>query len=105
MEVLLGAGHGVAVDWWAFGVLLYEMVAGIPPFTDAGGDDMRTFENILRGRLAFDGHGAAPFSADARFWSERAQMASCISSTSGAMSAPPPPTVNCAAPSSANKGA
>ena len=31
-EVLLATGHGVAVDWWSFGTLTYEMLAGCPPF-------------------------------------------------------------------------
>lgn len=30
----LAAGHGKAVDWWTLGILLYEMNAGIDPFTD-----------------------------------------------------------------------
>ena len=25
-------GYNKAVDWWSFGVLLYEMAAGFPPF-------------------------------------------------------------------------
>jgi len=32
--MLLHKGHGKAVDWWTFGVLLYEMIAGIDPFAD-----------------------------------------------------------------------
>ena len=31
-EIILLMGYNSSVDWWAFGVLLYEMVAGHPPF-------------------------------------------------------------------------
>eukprot|EP01125_Pyxidicula_operculata_P022368 TRINITY_DN90_c4_g1_i1.p1 TRINITY_DN90_c4_g1~~TRINITY_DN90_c4_g1_i1.p1 ORF type:complete len:407 (+),score=63.57 TRINITY_DN90_c4_g1_i1:238-1458(+) len=33
-EVILGQGHGKAVDWWSLGILIFEMLAGYPPFTD-----------------------------------------------------------------------
>ena len=31
-EVLNKTGHGKPVDWWCLGVLIYEMMAGSPPF-------------------------------------------------------------------------
>ena len=31
-EMLLGTGHDYTLDWWALGILLYELIVGIPPF-------------------------------------------------------------------------
>ena len=31
-EMLAGSGHDHTVDWWCLGILVYEMVVGIPPF-------------------------------------------------------------------------
>lgn len=31
-EMLKRSGHGKSVDWYLLGVLLYEMVVGIPPY-------------------------------------------------------------------------
>ena len=53
-------GHGMAVDWWAFGVFLYEMMAGFPPFYDE--DVTNTYKKILSGRFGFPAH----FSVNAR---------------------------------------
>ena len=43
--------YGHAVDWWAFGVLLYEMLSGQPPFEADHEDDL--FEAILHDEVLF----------------------------------------------------
>ncbi|KAB5521706.1 hypothetical protein DKX38_026025 [Salix brachista] len=43
-ELLSGKGHGNGVDWWAFGVLIYELLYGTTPFK--GGSKESTLRNI-----------------------------------------------------------
>ena len=54
-EVLLGRGYGAAVDWWALGVLVYEIVVGRNPFVDpfADGGEGATLRNVLHAPLSF----------------------------------------------------
>ncbi|XP_023262334.1 protein kinase C epsilon type [Seriola lalandi dorsalis] len=44
-EILQELEYGASVDWWALGVLMYEMMAGQPPFEADNEDDL--FESIL----------------------------------------------------------
>jgi novel protein kinase C epsilon type len=45
-EILQELEYGASVDWWALGVLMYEMMVGQPPFEADNEDDL--FESILR---------------------------------------------------------
>eukprot|EP00644_Phytophthora_capsici_P010163 jgi/Phyca11/571282/estExt2_Genewise1.C_PHYCAscaffold_410232 len=47
-ELVLNKGHGKAVDHWALGCLLYELIAGRTPFQH--NDQNKIFEKILQGR-------------------------------------------------------
>ena len=33
-EVIRSQGYTKAIDWWGLGVLIYEMLVGLPPFVD-----------------------------------------------------------------------
>ncbi len=53
-ELVLARGHTKAVDYWAYGILLYEMEAGYSPFSDPQGmDQVVICKNIVNGRLVF----------------------------------------------------
>merc|ERR1712130_493294 len=55
-EVIMGTGHGFGFDWWCVGILIYELLAGWPPFMDNGGEVMRAYENIVQFNLRWPAH-------------------------------------------------
>ena len=50
-EVFSENMYSGAVDWWSFGILIYEMLYGISPFHGKNGDDIK--HNIITGKLNF----------------------------------------------------
>ncbi|KAK2066634.1 hypothetical protein P8C59_000433 [Phyllachora maydis] len=57
-ELLLGNGYNKTVDWWTLGVLLYEMLTGLPPFYDETVNEM--YRKILSEPLHFPSHDVVP---------------------------------------------
>jgi len=43
--------YNKSVDWWSFGILIYEMLAGHTPFYDS--NTLKTYEKILNAPLKF----------------------------------------------------
>lgn len=50
-EIVTGEGHNKAADWWSFGILIYEMLCGIPPFYNENLE--RMYELIKMAELRF----------------------------------------------------
>ncbi|CAA6664819.1 unnamed protein product [Spirodela intermedia] len=48
-EILLGTGHGASADWWSVGVILFELIVGIPPFNAE--HPQIIFDNILNRKI------------------------------------------------------
>lgn len=46
-EIIMSTGHNIGVDWWALGVLLFEMLAGYPPFYDS--NPYEIYKKIVNG--------------------------------------------------------
>mmetsp|Transcript_59595 Transcript_59595/g.94063 ORF Transcript_59595/g.94063 Transcript_59595/m.94063 type:complete len:176 (+) Transcript_59595:196-723(+) len=58
-EILIGSGHGRAVDWWALGLLIFELKTSTTPFRSESVSNV--YSNVMRGieRATFpaNGHG------------------------------------------------
>ncbi|XP_065069436.1 cAMP-dependent protein kinase catalytic subunit alpha isoform X1 [Rhopilema esculentum] len=53
-EIILSKGYNKAVDWWALGVLIYEMAAGYPPFF--ADQPIQIYEKIVSGKMRCPSH-------------------------------------------------
>ena len=59
-ELFRQSGHGKGVDWWALGVLVYEMVVGAPPFYSPDGDGAEQMQRTLKAKYSFPSGLSAP---------------------------------------------
>ncbi|KAM1807156.1 hypothetical protein ACFX11_030208 [Malus domestica] len=50
-EIIKGDGHGNAVDWWTYGIFLFELLYGKTPFKGSGNED--TLSNVVSKSLKF----------------------------------------------------
>jgi len=53
-EIIQSKAYGKPVDWWSLGVLIYEMLAGYPPFYDE--EPFKLYEKILVGKVKYPTH-------------------------------------------------
>lgn len=52
-EVVQSKGYNKSVDWYALGVLIFEMLAGYPPFFTEDSNPMRLYEKIIAGKIRY----------------------------------------------------
>jgi len=45
-EILNEKGHSFPVDWWALGILTYEMIVGFPPFYTGNNNNQKMYQLI-----------------------------------------------------------
>lgn len=50
-EVILGRGHNRPADWWSLGILIYEMMSGLPPFYSTNMTTM--YKRIIRDKVSW----------------------------------------------------
>ncbi|CAA0828451.1 Protein kinase superfamily protein [Striga hermonthica] len=60
-EIIKGEGHGSSVDWWTFGIFLYELLHGKTPFK--GNGNRETLFNVVGQPLKFSEGPTISFAA------------------------------------------
>ncbi|URE48311.1 protein kinase G11A-like [Musa troglodytarum] len=60
-EIIKGEGHGSAVDWWTFGIFMYELLFGKTPFKGSG--NRATLFNVVGQPLRFPESPVVSFTA------------------------------------------
>lgn len=53
-EIIQSRGYNKAVDYWAYGILIYEMLAGHPPFFSD--NPIEVYQKILDGKIRWPKH-------------------------------------------------
>jgi serine/threonine protein kinase len=53
-EILNRTGHGFGVDWWALGMVLYEMLVGMPPWYSRDREEL--FTRVRTAEIEFPSH-------------------------------------------------
>ena len=53
-EIIMGQGHNKGADWWSYGIVVYELLTGYPPFYDKTPADI--YRRIVIGKYEFPSH-------------------------------------------------
>ncbi|XP_058983853.1 cAMP-dependent protein kinase catalytic subunit 2-like isoform X1 [Musca domestica] len=59
-EIIQSKPYGTSVDWWSYGILLYELVAGNSPFSPHNKDVMMMYTKICDGEYKMPTFFSAP---------------------------------------------
>ncbi|GLT63843.1 hypothetical protein SLA2020_363760 [Shorea laevis] len=60
-EIIQAGGHGNAVDWWTFGIFLFELLYGKTPFKGSANDE--TLANVVSHNVGFPSSPIVSFHA------------------------------------------